>query len=392
MFGLRLVDTVQRLQNERDDAVAHAEKFRDNLERAHQEVQKLQGALESSQAETRKCLDKLEQNEAALVAAQNVAQQAEAEKTRFFTEESDRRSELVEKARADAMIIERATAQNTELKARLFELEDRFVVISNERMVLTNEVDSLKHALQGDRDTSVVTDPGRIESNQASPAANASGGPSGQDLVDSLYLQIKQLEMERDELLAHRALTESTLEDSRRQSSASEAPADLPDLPDGTAPTGSAVTEVRVAKLEVELAAAQEEVESLHSRIRHLSDMNSDLTQRLRKEEGLTTQLAKETEKIPELIIIYQQQRQALDAKMQEQEELLRRAYKAMGTTSVAFAQSKAFSNTPLLSLLGCGLTKCCPQVRTQTLPQRRQRQHRCRENPSIAFVFQPLN
>jgi hypothetical protein len=71
--------------------------------------------------------------------------------------------------------------------------------------------------------------------------------------------------------------------------------------------------------------------------------------QRLQQEEELTTQLAKETEQVPQLIVLYQQQRQKLEQKMAEQEEMLRRAWREVqmrGGDAAPLAQWSTASTT----------------------------------------------
>lgn len=333
---------MDQLQHERDDAVAHAERFQSELANANLALETLRRDFQATSTDLQATVARLAASEAAVAVNQTMTAQAQTDRDHFVAEESERRSELVEKTRADATIIELATAQNTELKTRLFELEDRFVVISNERMALTNQVDALKHQLQRPAGPpsprglpGTAPEPADVDASPTPPAksstpSSARGtGPLGQELIDTLYLQIRQLEMERHELLSQsqQHSASGTPPGASRRPSTTEAGTNLPEMPDGTAPSELAKTEVRVAKLQLELAAAEVEITALHSRLAHVNDLNADLSQRLRKEEELTTQLAKETEKIPELIIIYQQQRAALQTKMQEQEELLRQSF-----------------------------------------------------------------
>eukprot|EP00038_Savillea_parva_P009730 m.185474 g.185474 ORF g.185474 m.185474 type:complete len:802 (+) comp16459_c0_seq1:79-2484(+) len=348
------------------------------------ECNKLRRAYEDANNRAETHAAQVKQLESILAAERKTFSQASDEHAQLSANEAERRSELVSQARANEAMLERATEQNTELKSRLFELEDRFVVISNERLSLTNEVDALRHRLGEPPRSTTTTASSHAPlsslsrdtsgSGTATPGSHALGTPLrgtpgagtpsaesreswplGQDLVDQLYLQIHQLEMERDELLRHHQASSPSSRDASNTSmtaspsrprpsgaggsggsgsgggAGSRSRATLPELPDGTVPTTAAVFEVRIAELEEEVANLEHEKADLVARLDHVNEVNADLSQRLRKEEELTTQLAKETEKIPELIIIYQQQRQALDRKMQEQEELLRRAWQTAG-------------------------------------------------------------
>eukprot|EP00039_Didymoeca_costata_P010482 m.141239 g.141239 ORF g.141239 m.141239 type:complete len:966 (-) comp14842_c0_seq4:66-2963(-) len=102
-----------------------------------------------------------------------------------------------------------------------------------------------------------------------------------------------------------------------------EADLGLPQLPDGSAPPKEDMLIVHVAQLERELQKLKREHEDLLSRYTQVSEEKVDLTRRVRKEEQLTTQLAKETDTIGEYIALYHDYRKRTSEVLKEKEVVI---------------------------------------------------------------------
>ena len=234
-----------------------------------------------------------------------------------------------------------------------FEEERSQLIAENENLWLEKEehgleVESLRKQLEF------------IEAEAAETAKKVEGqaiAPKAEDLVDSLYMQIHQLELERghfmdetrkleaerDALLAVTRATGQAREKAAANGSRKPAPdtavldgeaklesaetsseaTALPPLPDGSSPPPSMVQEMRYAQLEAELSYMTDERDELRARLEYMTDMNSDLNRRLKVEQELTTQLAQETEQIGDYISLYHQQRQEMNRRLAEKDRII---------------------------------------------------------------------
>lgn len=234
-----------------------------------------------------------------------------------------------------------------------FEEERSQLIVENENLWLEKEeygleVESLRKQLEF------------MEAEAAEAAKKVEGqaiAPKAEDLVDSLYMQIHQLELERghfmdetrkleaerDALLAVTRATEQAREKAAANGSRKPAPdtavldgeaklesaetlseaTALPPLPDGSSPPPSMVQEMRYAQLEAELSYMTDERDELRARLEYMTDMNSDLNRRLKVEQELTTQLAQETEQIGDYISLYHQQRQEMNRRLAEKDRII---------------------------------------------------------------------
>eukprot|EP00040_Diaphanoeca_grandis_P017566 m.91787 g.91787 ORF g.91787 m.91787 type:complete len:925 (+) comp26502_c0_seq1:280-3054(+) len=353
---------------------------------------------------------------------------------------------LLQKNRGDAELISRATSQNKTLKLRLVELEDKFIEITNQKMELTNQLDTLRHntenqkieqmhqafvELQQSRDkiveecndmkTKLSKAQGQVDDFQALTQVNASlkeqivsinnevsvlrkqlegksaveraiSTNSGQNLVDSLYMQISQLEMERTQFmeeskrhqsernklakslaLASSKSLSSSRDDERDEgldlggddaansttpdnddmrtnsnnADTSTSPS-LPLMPDGSKPPDAMVLRVKIVQLQTENLSLIDARDDLVFRLEHMKDTNADMSNRLKIEQQLTTQLAQETETIGEYITLYHKQRQTLASRLHEKDVIIARLQKAVNEGLQGSAQ-----NTPEMMTLG---------------------------------------
>jgi chromosome segregation ATPase len=114
-------DAASKLERERGEAIAAWEELADQLESSRRRVGELESAVGRLERE-------LSAERGARESAQRAVERAEEARAALAAgvdRSSTAHNELVEKVRSDAEIIARATTQNTELKSRLFELEDR---------------------------------------------------------------------------------------------------------------------------------------------------------------------------------------------------------------------------------------------------------------------------
>lgn len=94
----------------------------------------------------------------------------------------------------------------------------------------------------------------------------------------------------------------------------------LPPLPDGTLPSREARLEATVLRLEEENGVLVEQVAELRAHVNHALDERRELRDKLEVEQHLTMQLAQETETIGEYIGMYHEQREKLQARLQDKE------------------------------------------------------------------------
>ena len=72
----------------------------------------------------------------------------------------------------------------------------------------------------------------------------------------------------------------------------------------------------------------------MKSRLDHMKDTNTDMSERLKIEQQLTTQLAQETETIGEYITLYHQQRQTMNERLKEKDAIIERLQQAVNDSS----------------------------------------------------------
>lgn len=242
-----------------------------------------------------------------------------------------------------------------------FEDERSLLIAENENLWLEKEehaleVESLRKQLEF-----VAAEAAEAEKKVEGQAI----APKAEDLVDSLYMQIHQLELERghfmdetrkleterDALLTVSKATEQAREKAAADGSRKPAPdtavldgeaklesaetlssgTALPPLPDGSSPPPSMVQEMRYAQIEAELSYMTDERDELRARLEYMTDMNSDLNRRLKVEQELTTQLAQETEQIGDYISLYHQQRQEMNRRLAEKDRIIESARRGFG-------------------------------------------------------------
>ena len=290
----RLAAALRAAEAAAGDATARAE----GAEREAARAAAHEGQIEAHAATIEGLRGELAALSAALVQVQLELRQAD--------DGAEQRRQVLERASADAAALSRAALKNRELSDFAEQLQRKVVELSDANVELTSRAQAAEHRAA------------QLQCGAVGDRADVGAGPEvtkDQRLVDALYVQIAQLESEREQLLE--------LVDGGSGAGGETEAAGLPPLPDGTQPEPTAQSEVQLALAQRQLAAAEVEAAELLARYAYCSGELGELRARLREEEERTMQLAVETETIGEYIALYQEHRQRSNERLAEKNRFI---------------------------------------------------------------------